>query len=511
MVKTQIRCAAASDTGRVRRNNEDAFYVNPDTGVFLVVDGIGGQAAGEKAAELARETVRARLERRTGTAEQRLREAIAVANNQILHAARDNAEWRGMACVLTAAVVEDGTAVVGHVGDSRLYHIRGGTIRKITHDHSPVGVREDNQEIGEAEAMRHPRRNEIFRDVGSEEHSPDDPGFVEIIRTPFEPDAALVLCSDGLSDQVPSGEIRAAVERHAGDPEAAVRELIDAANRAGGKDNVTVVVVEGEHFAAPRALPQSTARGAGWPAYALWFLCGAAVVLAGAWFSRGVWAPQPAPFAPRVLSAGAGQQFATITEALAAARAGDTVEVAGGEYREQIRLKNGVSLRSRPPREAILRAPAVGSGPAVLAEGVHGARLTGFRILGSPEMPLAVAVVLHDSVVEVDDNEIAGAGTAIEVRGGAAPELRANLVHDCTGEGILIIGPSQPWISHNNIQRTKGAGVAARDGAHPLLAGNVLEKNALELPAESVRALAEHNTLLDGPTARRPSPRGKKE
>jgi serine/threonine protein phosphatase PrpC len=137
----------------VRRNNEDAWYVDGERGIFLVVDGIGGQAAGEKAAEIAVERVRARLERKTGTTEQRIREAIAVANNEILRAAGGNPEWKGMACVLTLAVLDNGSAVIGHVGDSRLYQIRGGGIRKITHDHSPVGEREDSRELTEAEAM----------------------------------------------------------------------------------------------------------------------------------------------------------------------------------------------------------------------------------------------------------------------------------------------------------------------------------------------------------------------
>ena len=180
MVKTNVRCAGASDPGRVRSNNEDAFHIDAERGIFLVVDGIGGQAAGEKAAEIAVQRVRARLERQTGTVEQRIREAITMANNEILRAARANPEWEGMACVLTVAVLENGSAVVGHVGDSRLYQIRRGEIRKITHDHSPVGEREDNRELSEAEAMRHPRRNEVFRDVGSEEHTPDDADFIEV-------------------------------------------------------------------------------------------------------------------------------------------------------------------------------------------------------------------------------------------------------------------------------------------------------------------------------------------
>ncbi len=90
MVKTESKFAGASDAGRVRRNNEDAWHVDGDRGIFLVVDGIGGQAAGEKAAEIAVERLRARLERQTGTTEQRIREAITMANNEILRAARAN-------------------------------------------------------------------------------------------------------------------------------------------------------------------------------------------------------------------------------------------------------------------------------------------------------------------------------------------------------------------------------------------------------------------------------------
>src|SRR5690242_1720734 len=159
MVKTGLKSAVASDMGRVRKNNVDAWHIDADRGIFLVVDGIGGQAAGEKAAEIAVERVRARLERQTGTTEQRIREAIAMANNEIFRAARENPDWDGMACVLTLAVLDNGSAVIGHVGDSRLYLIRPGSIRKITHDHSPVGEREDAGEISENDAMRHPRRN----------------------------------------------------------------------------------------------------------------------------------------------------------------------------------------------------------------------------------------------------------------------------------------------------------------------------------------------------------------
>jgi serine/threonine protein phosphatase PrpC len=167
----------------------------------------------------------------------RVREAITVANNEIRRIAALRSEWHGMACVLTVAVVEDGRATIGHVGDTRLYKIRNGRIEKATRDHSPIGEREDARELSEFEAMRHPRRNEVYRDVGSEPHHALDPDFIDLHELPFELDAAL-LCSDGLTDLVDSATINSIVTRFAGRPHDVVGELIQAANDAGGKDNV---------------------------------------------------------------------------------------------------------------------------------------------------------------------------------------------------------------------------------------------------------------------------------
>ncbi|HTS29684.1 MAG TPA: protein phosphatase 2C domain-containing protein [Bryobacteraceae bacterium] len=489
MVKAKVICAGDSHPGRVRRNNEDAWHMDPDRGIFLVVDGIGGQAAGEKAAAIALERVRARLERMTGTTEQRIREAIAVANNEIFREAQSNPEWEGMACVLTLAVLDNGSAVVGHVGDSRLYQVRAGQIRKITHDHSPVGEREDSHELTEAEAMRHPRRNEVFRDVGSEEHQPDDKDFIEIQRIPFDPDSALLLCSDGLSDQVTSAEILAAVERNAGKPHAAVKELIAAANRAGGKDNVTVLVVEGDQFAAsqPAKLEDvpPPARSRFLPGLLCGILAGLLAGAAGVWFSRPLWEP-PVPRAPgpRALVVGSGARYSSIAAALAEARPGDTVEVLVGEYREQLNLKSGVNLRSPIPREAIIRAQPQGAGPAIYGEGVRNVRISGFLIQGDEKLPLTAGIVVKDSDVQISDVEVSGAGTGIEIRGSGNVSLVGSAIHDCLREGVLIVGTSAPWISHNSLQRNQGAGLVAREGARPSLVGNVFEKNSLELPAE---------------------------
>ena len=242
-MNTMWDSAAATDTGLVRESNEDRYWIDAARGVFLVVDGIGGQADGARAAQTAVETIRERLSEE-GPAERRVRRAIAAANNRIFELARGS----GMACVLTLAVVEQGMVTIGHVGDSRLYLIWNGAIRKLTSDHSPVGEDEEAGQLTEAEAMLHPRRNEVFRDVGSRPRQPDDAGFIEIRQCRLRPDAALLLASDGLTDQLTAAEVRRIVERYDGDSATVARALVEAANAAGGRDNITVLFVAGPEF-----------------------------------------------------------------------------------------------------------------------------------------------------------------------------------------------------------------------------------------------------------------------
>ena len=153
-----------------------------------------------------------------------------------------------MACVLTLALVEGEQVTIGHVGDSRLYLIGPGAIRKVTSDHSPVGEIEDAGELSEEEAMAHPRRNEVFRDVGSCPRSADEADFIEVPQCELPGDAAMLLCSDGLSDHLTSRRIREIAERYAGDAAQTARNLVDAANQAGGRDNITAVFVAGPAF-----------------------------------------------------------------------------------------------------------------------------------------------------------------------------------------------------------------------------------------------------------------------
>jgi serine/threonine protein phosphatase PrpC len=254
------RSGVASHPGLLRSNNEDRVYVDDASGIFLVVDGMGGRAAGERAAHIAVEVIPHELHGSTGDVARRARKAITEANNEIYRLAQDREEWRGMACVLTLAVAHEDKITVGHVGDSRLYLIWNGTLRKLTADHSPVGELEDQGKLTEKDAMQHPRRNEVFRDVGSQPRDASDLDFIQTKSFPFRPSAAILLCTDGLTDMLTSAQISSVVERYAGDPAATARELVEAANQMGGKDNISVVFVAGPDFLGSDSAPMHEAR-----------------------------------------------------------------------------------------------------------------------------------------------------------------------------------------------------------------------------------------------------------
>jgi len=262
MIELTLSCGAATDIGLVRDRNEDRYWVDAEHGAYLVIDGVGGQAAGERAAEIAAATIAEALGRNVSMpAEERVRDAIACANRAIFEEAQTNPERNGMACVLTLALIEGTQATVGHVGDSRLYLLNGASIRKLTSDHSPVGELEDSGEIAEQEAMEHPRRNEVFRDVGSSAREAQDADFIEIRNSEIAPESALLLCTDGLSDHLTSREIREIAEEYDGDATGIARQLVEAAVTAGGRDNVTAIFVAGPKFRA-RSSATGPRRGA---------------------------------------------------------------------------------------------------------------------------------------------------------------------------------------------------------------------------------------------------------
>lgn len=254
------RSGVASDPGLLRSKNEDCVFIDDASGIFLVVDGMGGRAAGELAAHTAAQVIPEQLENSDGDVPERVRQAITTANNEIYRLAQERDECRGMACVLTLAVAHDDQITLGHVGDSRLYLVWNGTLRKLTSDHSPVGELEDRGELTELAAMEHPRRNEVFRDVGSRPRDAHDEEFIQIKSFPFRPGAAILLCTDGLSDMLTSAEIKSIVDRYSEDPAITARELVDAANQMGGKDNVSVVFVAGPEFVGIESGPMLEAR-----------------------------------------------------------------------------------------------------------------------------------------------------------------------------------------------------------------------------------------------------------
>jgi serine/threonine protein phosphatase PrpC len=479
-----IAAAGATDAGLQREVNEDRFHVDESRGLFIVIDGVGGQAAGGKAADVALSMLRERLERETGPVPERVREAIAVANNEILRLASTRPEWDGMACVLTVAVVKNGSATVGHVGDTRLYKLRDGDIEKVTHDHSPVGEREDAQEISELDAMRHPRRNEVYRDVGSEPHTPDDPEFVEVHEIPFDPGDALLLCSDGLSDLVESAAIARIAGEHPGNPQAVVRGLIDAANAAGGKDNVTAVYVEKAVESAAVLMTKMPPKRRGVILGSVILLL---ILLAGFIVYRTGYVP--ALDWPIVPVASLNSQTHTvrrgesIAAAVSRAQPGALIEVEPGEYRERVTLTRNIRLFSREPRGATIRLPAtapdLSPDPAVVATGSASGSLVGFRIVGDAQTPLGIGILVEGSGVSIVNVEISGASTAaVSFARDSAGELLGSDIHDNPGAGLAIQARARPRITHNvfnrnGLSQNTPAAFTVEQDAMPFLQQNV--------------------------------------
>ncbi|GAB3805939.1 hypothetical protein GCM10028819_40300 [Spirosoma humi] len=248
--------AGKTDVGQRRKDNQDTFICTPlwsDASALLaVIDGVGGYAGGDRAAAIARESIERYMATPNGDPLSMLREAVVFANNQINDERLKDPRLGQMCCVLTAALADSrsGKLYFVHVGDTRLYRYRQGDLVKLTHDHSMVGVREDANELTEAEAMSHPRRNEILREVGSTTHRVDDPDFLESDESDFLPGDQLLLCSDGLTDMITQAQIKAILNRKISQEEQ-LSELIQLANHQGGNDNITVV------------LAQNTAKGAG--------------------------------------------------------------------------------------------------------------------------------------------------------------------------------------------------------------------------------------------------------
>jgi serine/threonine protein phosphatase PrpC len=230
-----VRTASLTDPGRRRRHNEDAYVCEPP--LFAIADGMGGAQAGELASRLAAAVVgRADADGRTGR--ELVVGLIEDANRSVYERAVGDESASGMGTTMTVALAEDDHVWIGHVGDSRAYLLRDGALEQLTDDHSLVAELVRSGRLTPDEAGTHPHRSVITRALGT-----DAEVAVDVMAVQTKPGDVFVLCSDGLSSMVGDEAIRDALEQH-GDLDEAARVLVDAANAAGGEDNITVVLFE---------------------------------------------------------------------------------------------------------------------------------------------------------------------------------------------------------------------------------------------------------------------------
>jgi protein phosphatase len=229
----RIDIGSATDIGRVRERNEDSLLIRPP--LFIVADGMGGHRGGDVASQLAVETMERLVDDDDGGA---LAEHVRRANRAVFDRASEEQGLSGMGTTLTAVRLDGDSIELAHVGDSRAYLLRAGTLSKLTTDHTLVERMLRAGEITEAEAEVHPHKNVMTRALGTEEDVDVDEESVAL-----EDGDRLLLCSDGLTGMVTEDQIQAILEASP-TPQNAAERLVRAANRAGGVDNISVVVLE---------------------------------------------------------------------------------------------------------------------------------------------------------------------------------------------------------------------------------------------------------------------------
>lgn len=230
-----------TDIGLRRSNNEDAFIISPELGFCLAADGMGGAAAGELASKIFADTVLEIFADSTDQSEKeilyRVKKAFSFANEKILDDATQNPNHEGMGCTAELlAFFEDGFAL-GHVGDSRTYRFRNGQLRQLTQDHTIVQQQIEEGLISSENIRNHPLRNVILRALGQEREL-----ALDLLRGKILPGDLFLLCSDGLTDMVQDDQIQEILSSDI-DIHRKADKLVESAKAAGGKDNITVVLV----------------------------------------------------------------------------------------------------------------------------------------------------------------------------------------------------------------------------------------------------------------------------
>ena len=246
-----------TDTGLTRKNNEDALAFDPATGLCILADGMGGYNAGEVASGMAVAFIKSEMSRWLSQAGKHasvreVRRAMEIcvenANHSIFNAANSTPQYTGMGTTLVVCVFQGDRLMLGHVGDSRCYRLRGGQFQQITKDHSLLQEQIDAGWITPEQALTAPNKNLVTRALGVE-----DTVMVEINEHRVESGDVYVMCSDGLSDMI-NDEAIAQIMLTASALDEKAKELINAANAAGGRDNISVVLAQVRQVTAKRGL-----------------------------------------------------------------------------------------------------------------------------------------------------------------------------------------------------------------------------------------------------------------
>ncbi|MFV9509930.1 Stp1/IreP family PP2C-type Ser/Thr phosphatase [Tepidibacillus sp. LV47] len=240
--------AVGSDVGKVRESNEDHVYLSEQypngSYIAIVADGMGGHLAGEIASKTAVETIYQELHpyvtkaRSISELKGVLEEAIEKANTVVYQTSINDERYRGMGTTVVAAIVNEEGILLGHIGDSRAYLIDQEKIQQLTSDHSLVNELVKSGQISEEDAINHPRKNILTRALGTDESVKLDMNLI-----PWKKGQTLLLCSDGLTNEVSDEKIFELVNLNPENPNEIVKQLIDQANQAEGKDNISVILI----------------------------------------------------------------------------------------------------------------------------------------------------------------------------------------------------------------------------------------------------------------------------
>ena len=261
-LRNRVQAVGLTDTGKVREHNEDSIALDGDIGLFVLADGMGGYNAGEVASGMATSLIadgiqeewkpadvqRLSREEAKALSEKLIREQIGRANNAIFTTSQNNPECAGMGTTLVVCLFYDNFMTVAHIGDSRLYRLRGDAMEQITRDHSLLQEQLDSGLITPEEAKLSQNKNLVTRALGID---PTVEPEIHVYET--QVGDSYLLCSDGLSDMVEDEEIRLTLITLRSNPNLTVQQLVQAANDNGGRDNISAVLIRvAEPFGVPR-------------------------------------------------------------------------------------------------------------------------------------------------------------------------------------------------------------------------------------------------------------------